>query len=46
MIFELIILATRRTDFFQDMIIPAAIGGIVILLLLNSVLKRWGFSLF
>lgn len=46
MILEIIILATKRTDFFQDMILPAAVGGIVILLLLNSVLKKWGYSLF
>lgn len=42
---NLIILATRE-GFLQDMILPAAIGIAVIVMLLNQLLKSWGYQLF
>jgi hypothetical protein len=41
-----VLLLAARTDFLQDMNLPAAIGGAVILLLLNQLLGNWGYKLF
>lgn len=35
----------KTGDFFQDMIIPTVAVVIVLLLILNSLLNKWGFTL-
>lgn len=42
--FGLVLLAARE-GFAQDIIVPAAIGGVVFLLIINQLLNRWGYSL-
>ena len=42
---ELVLLATRE-GFLQDMILPAAVGIAVIVMLLNQLLKSYGYQLF
>jgi len=40
----LFLLTVRTGDFFMDIVFPAAAGGAVILLIIVSLLKHWGFE--
>ena len=41
---ELMLLAVRG-NFFMDIVIPGAIGAIVMLMILNALLKNFGYYL-
>lgn len=40
-----VFLLAKTGNFFMDIIFPGLAGGIVLLLILNSVLDHWGYSL-
>lgn len=46
--YDLIITASffKSGEFFMDIVFPAIAGGVVLLLILNSVLKKFGYILF
>lgn len=45
MMTEMIILATKTGNFGYDIIFPAVAGAIVFALIINSVLKHFGYAL-
>lgn len=44
---ELIVLASffKSGDFFMDIVLPAIAGGVVLLMIGNSILKHFGYCL-
>jgi hypothetical protein len=40
----LFLLTVRTGDFFMDIVFPAAAGGLVLLFIIASILKKWGFE--
>jgi len=45
MIFELGLLATKTGEFSQDILLPAAVGTVVVIMLANALLYKWGYQL-
>ena len=45
MIFEFVLLAQKTGDFGQDIALPAIVGTIVALLIIQQILSRMGYAL-
>ena len=43
---ELLLLVVKSGDFFMDIVFPGVAGAVVFALILNSVLKHFGYQLF
>jgi hypothetical protein len=45
MLVSFVLLAFKTGEFTQDIVFPAVAGAVVIVLILNSLLSKWGFRL-